>query len=762
MRELKRIFLSPARLLLLGGLLLACIMLYLAEDVHNPGFYRRYEQTLAYYRAHPRRSAAEEMDRELAHIQTLALLWRWDHGDDVSEFTAEELSMYYGEDFDLRLQTGELQIPDSAMTYLFRRQEVLQSLRDLVQYQWDYPDYLNTVHQNAAQMAAMSVFSGQSGFSAKNIEKTDRDFPTQVRLRLDNNLALEHLVSDQLGTSCLLVYVLAVVLAFLDERRRGLWTLIHAAPRGRAGLALCRAGILLLAAALGTLVIFGGKFVAISLRCGGWGDLSRTVQSSPAFRNCPDVMTVGAFLRRFFFLKVVGAWLAGLIVWAILQGVHHLPLAIAAAAVLLGAEYGCYRLIPDSYSLVILRYANLFALVDLPALSLHYLNVNLFGEPVRGTMLTLGLMPPLALLALGANLLIAARKKPVSRENPVLSLLDRLRRPVSRLVGRLGLLGQELYKLLWLQKGLAVLLAVGVFCFAALEAPYPDTELYNTRLAGLSASMAGPITQDTLASIDEKLTTYAAWDQTEAVRAQTELLRELKVKVKASLAQKDGAWLIAQAGPAALMSRQSTAQGRKNGLILLLALCLLLSGLFAAEPQNRITLLLRGSPGGRGRLLRTKLLAALVATGLLWLLFSLGELRAIVATYGPLPLRAPLCSMDCFAAWPAGISLGAGVLGYLLLRLLGLLAAAMGVLLISALCTRINTAMLAACAALVLPAALSYMGLGLFDSLSAARLLSPMACGPWTWPLAAAWILAAGWAVSRLCDRHPVQSRARR
>ena len=269
MRELKRIFLSPARLLLLGGLLLACIMLYLAEDVHNPGFYRRYEQTLAYYRAHPRRSAAEEMDRELAHIQTLALLWRWDHGDDVSEFTAEELSMYYGEDFDLRLQTGELQIPDSAMTYLFRRQEVLQSLRDLVQYQWDYPEYLNTVHQNAAQMAAMSVFSGQSGFSAKNIEKTDQDFPTQVRLRLDNNLALEHLVSDQLGTSCLLVYVLAVVLAFLDERRRGLWTLIHAAPRGRAGLALCRAGILLLAAALGTLVIFGGKFAAISLRCGG-------------------------------------------------------------------------------------------------------------------------------------------------------------------------------------------------------------------------------------------------------------------------------------------------------------------------------------------------------------------------------------------------------------------------------------------------------------------------------------------------------------
>lgn len=728
MREAKRVLLAPKLWGLLALLLALNCMLLVTRDTHMDGFYAAYQAALPEFSALPPEEAELQAEQELAQLQELGLLhmFRDEENPEIKALIRKDCADAFGADFEARLEAGEFDLSDAAMQENYKRQEVLQMLLAQLAHLQEYPAYLAQVQSNVRQMQALSIFNQEGSFSSRNIEKTGRDFPESVDLRLGNDSAVTLLVTDALSGYLLLIVTLFLALQFPEERKRGLWSLVHGAPEGRARLAGKRSLLLLAGVTLGTLVLLGGRLLFLGIRCGGLGDLSRNVQSLVVFADFPWVMPVWKALLGYFLLKILGMWLVGLAIWAILQAVNHLPLAIGAAGVVLSVEYTLFQAIPDSYDIVFLRYVNLFALVDVPRIALHYLNLNCFGWPVQGFLLSLGLIPPLLGMLLLANLLLAERKKPVSRQNSLLKLFDRLRIPFSNVVGRLRLLGYELYKLLWLQKGILVLLAVAWFSFFALEAPYPDTQLYDTELAGLSASMEGPITEDTLAGIDERNAEYSTWEPSEAVLQQLEILDRLREKVAASLKAKDGLWLINQAPFAALMGKNVGNYQRQNAVVLLLAMSLLLSGTFAQEKQNRMTQLLRGVSRGRGSLLRKKMIVALLLTVLLWLIFELGELRHILDTYGMPALSAPLQSFDAFSLLPYQISLGVGVLLYLLLRLLGMLAASSVVLLCSRLCKNTNTAILLSCVVLVLPACLSYMGIAVFDSISLVKLFSPL------------------------------------
>lgn len=690
MREAKRVLLAPKLWGLLALLLALNCMLLVTQDTHMDGFYAAYQAALPEFSALPPEEAELQAEQELEQIQ-----------DALLAGTEDRMKLYL-------------------------RQEVLQTLLAQLTHLREYPAYLGQVQANVRQMSALSLFNREGSFTARNIEKTGRDFPETVDLRLGNDFAVTMLVTDELGGYSLLIITLFLALQFLEERKRGLWSLVHGAPEGRARLAGKRSVILLAGITLGTPVLLGGKLAFGAVFYGSLGDLTRNVQSLATFADFPWVMPVWKALLGYFLLKILGMWLDGLAIWAILQAVNHLPLAIGAAGTVLALEYTLFRVIPDSYGIVFLRYFNLFALVDVPKIALHYLNLNFFGWPVQGFLLSLGLIPPLLGMLLLANLVLAEQKKPVSRQNSLLVLFDRLRFPFSKAVGRLRLFGYELYKLLWLQKGILVLLAVAWFSFSVLEAPYPDTQLYNTELAGLSASMEGPITVDTLIGIDEKITEYSSWEPSEAVLQQLEILDRLRDKVAASLEAKDGLWLVNQAPFAALMGKNVGNYQRQNAVVLLLALVLLLSGAYAQEPENRMTQLLRGVGRGRGILQRKKLAAAFLLTALVWLIFEAGELHCLIEAYGNPAFSAPLQSFDAFANLSCSASLGVGVAAYLLLRLLAMCAVSSIVFLLSRFCKRTNAAILLGCAVLVLPACLSYMGITAFDIFSFSKLLSPL------------------------------------
>ena len=497
MREGRRVLLAPKVWGLLALLLAFNLVLAVTQDWRTGAYYDEYQSALRACQALSTEEAMESVETELSAFQALSLLEWYESEEDpeLKEHLRQQLEDSFGVDFERRIweSAGSEDEERGAI-----RMEVLQTLQEQLQYIRDYPDYLLQVQDNAEMMKTWEIFNKEGGFSSRNIEKTAADFPTSVELRLDNDYAVTDLVTDTVGSYSLLVFTLFLTLQFLIERKRGLWSLIHGAPEGRGRLAYKRGAILLLGVVIGTLVLLGGKLLFVALRSGGLGSLTRNVQSTMVFSDFPWVMPVWVFLIGFFLLKILGMWLVGMAVWAILQSVNHLPLALCAAGIALAGEYALFRFIPDSYTIAIFRYVNLFALVDVTSIALHYLNLNLFGWPVQGFLLSIGLIPPVLALLFGANVLLTAREKPVSRQNSLLALADRIRVPFSRFVSRLRLFGMELYKILWLQKGVLIVLLAAAFSFGFLEMQPPDEELYDTELSWISASMAGPITEQTL------------------------------------------------------------------------------------------------------------------------------------------------------------------------------------------------------------------------------------------------------------------------
>lgn len=728
MREAKRVLLAPALWGLLAFLLIFNIMLAVTQDWHDGAYYEDYSAALSTLKRLPAEEAMEQVQAELADLSALGKLeWYQREEDPVfKEIYREELIASYGENYVDRILS---RISPSVRVNRFGRQEILQTLEDQLRHLQEYPAYLAQVQNNVQTMKALAIFNKEGGFSARNIEKTGRDFPTEVELRLDTDFAVTALVTDSLGGYSLLVFTLFLTLQFLVERKRGLWSLVHGTPEGRQRLAVRRGGLLLLGVAIGTLVLLGGKLIFYAVHYCGLGSLTRNVQSLAVFDDFPWVMPVWVFLLGYFLLKILGMWLVGLAVWAILQSVNHLPLALCTAGFVLATEYALFRFIPDSYVIVFLRYVNLFALVDVPQIALHYLNLNFFGWPVQGFLLSVGLIPLMLGLLLGANVLLAARKKPVSRQNSLLAVVDRVRVPFSRFVSRLRLLGLELYKLLWLQKGLLIVLLVGLFSFGVQELQWPDYHLYERELAGYSASMQGPITEQTLRELDEKIGVYSAYPPSEQILGQLQILQQLRALCADSLEKQDGRWLIDPEPYAALMGfHEESGQSyqRQIAVVLLLALVLVLHGVFSQEHQSRVTQLLQGTPRGGAVLWRKKLAVTMLVTVFVWLVFEAGELFRLREQYGALALAAPVQSFEYFAELPYQASLGAAVAVYLLLRLLAMLAAAGVILLISCACRQNNLSLLACCAVLVLPACLSYMRIELLDAISLNRLFSPL------------------------------------
>lgn len=728
MREAKRVLLAPALWGLLAFLLIFNIMLAVTQDWHTKDFYRAYQSTLRTYRAIPVEEAVARAEAEREKLNALGTLELYQSTDDA-EFKSilrEELAFSYGTDFAHAILSG---VTPRMRVQRGQYMEIMDVLLAQLTHLRDYPAYLLQVQNNVQTMKALAIFNKEGGFSARNIEKTGRDFPTEVELRLDTDFAVTALVTDSLGGYSLLVFTLFLTLQFLVERKRGLWSLVHGTPEGRQRLAVRRGGLLLLGVAIGTLVLLGGKLIFYAIHYCGLGSLTRNVQSLAVFDDFPWVMPVWVFLLGYFLLKILGMWLVGLAVWAILQSVNHLPLALCTAGFVLATEYALFRFIPDSYVIVFLRYVNLFALVDVPQIALHYLNLNFFGWPVQGFLLSVGLIPLMLGLLLGANVLLAARKKPVSRQNSLLAVVDRVRVPFSRFVSRLRLLGLELYKLLWLQKGLLIVLLVGLFSFGVQELQWPDGHLYERELAGYSASMQGPITEQTLRELDEKIGVYSAYPPSEQILGQLQILQQLRALCADSLEKQDGRWLIAPEPYAALMGfHEESGQSyqRQIAVVLLLALVLVLHGVFSQEHQSRVTQLLQGTPRGGAVLWRKKLAVTLLVTVLIWLVFEAGELWHISREYEGLALAAPAQSFEYFAELPWRVSLGAVAASYLLLRLLAMLAAAGVILLISCCCRQNNLSLLASCAVLVLPACLSYMRMDLLDGISLNRLFSPL------------------------------------
>lgn len=504
----------------------------------------------------------------------------------------------------------------------------------------DYGAYLDRVQEQAAKMQVTSVFgSDQDSFVYRNIIKTAEDFAdcSAEAVSLGNDRAVQDWLAFSLADWAFLAAILLLVMAFMEERQKGLSAIVRSCPAGRGKLQLSRVLILLLYAAGMTLALYYLPLALSMCIDGGWGDLSRPVQSLAEFRLCTAQMSIGGFLVQFFFVKMFCGFLLGLLIWFLLSFLEQVQLCWMMTAAGLAVEYLLYTLVPAQSIFSPLRYVNVFSYVFTGELYTDYVNINFLEFPVERRTLLLGLLVLLAVIVSLATVCVLTKRYPFGNRDRMGKWLHLWNRAGDAVRRHLGLYGFEWYKLLFLGFGgiflvLGILLTQNIQCNSGA---YNRTEdlVYRQYVSQIQ----GPVTQDTYAYIEDAWQAVEASDleDTAAFEAALERLEQTVADTE------DGMWIVDETVFLNIYGSDAWRLQRKNGLLAMIFLVACLSPLFACEQQGDVKKVLRSTPGGRNRLFWTKYAVALSITALVWLRVFGQEWWKATELLGELILSAP-------------------------------------------------------------------------------------------------------------------------
>ena len=637
------------------------------------------------------------------------------------------------------LKDGEIDLSETRLNYVAVNHLLQQSA-----YLDSYDDYLNTIQENKESMLSFSIFNDPDSFTGRNIIKTAEEFAAleDVPLSLGANGAIKALLDFQISDYLLLAVLLLICLSFLEERKKGLWNVVHATPNGRLRLALHRTSILFMTSVISVLLLYGTNLLFGFFLYGGIGDLDRAAQSVEILGKLPLACTVASFLFRYFVLRIGAAFLVGLLLWLLLTAVNNVKYTIIVTAAVMAVEYSLYAFLPVQSALNVLKYFNVFTYISLSDLYTNYLNIDILGYPLGIRSISQTALLPLCVILAAVCIVIQCYKKPYTGKDLLGRVAYRLNSITDRILRRLHLSGMEIYKTLWLQKGLVIILLFAYLVSGlSFTMSIPVSTAEESAARQYTAALEGEITNATFAEIDriqaeldktiaayeeaktayengkmeypqfdvyirEASTAKSSSDGLDVVRRRAEELRDK------GLEQGFTPWLIEETPYESVYGDVAGNNQQSAALVALLALGLLLAGNMSYEQQSGVTSLLLSTTKGRRALLARKILLAIAtATGIWAVIYGL-ELHAFFGTYEIDTLSASVQNLSLLDSLPQSCTIGMFLIMLYALRLLTLICAAMLTLLLSSCMKRIDVSYIAVCGVLLLPSLLyNYVGL---------------------------------------------------
>ncbi|MBR6007308.1 MAG: hypothetical protein IK064_06720, partial [Clostridia bacterium] len=579
----------------------------------------------------------------------------------------------------------------------------------------DYQSYLESVHKQAEKMSRSSIFGkDKNSFTYRNIQKTAEDFNALdgIEVEFGNNRAVETFLDFRTADILYLAVIVVIVIAFFEDKKNGLVSLVRSTPKGRMQLALSRLGILFGTSVVFTAIIYVSLLAVSFGMFGGLDGLDRSVQSLEWFKTCSLRVTIGEWLLIYLGAKVACGVLIGLIFWFVLSFVSNIQLSWFIVLAILGVEYAAYTLIDGQLRFSFFKYVNLFSYVfPFEPLS-KYLNMNVFGYPVGVFPLLLVLMIALLVLLTVGAVLLQVKRHPHGNRNILGKVIVLWNRFCDFFRRKLPIPAIEGYKLLILG-GTVIFLAAGIFFGTKLRYmsyEYQETDyVYRQYLD----EAGGRITDET----DEYL---------KKARSQLELHPDISYQFEGSLSRLESEaeeiraraaekgfepWLVYQTDMDNFFARKAWTVPNWNALVAMAFLILCIAPVFAFERQAGTERILRSTPLGRGAVFRGKYAVVFFETLLIWCGVYLREwIQVVTKTFGTGLMAAPVQNIRVLADFPIVMSLGAFLALLYVLRFVGMLAVAHICAFFS---SRVNTwekAILLGAGTLLVPAALYYFG----------------------------------------------------
>lgn len=713
---------------------------------------------------------------------------------------------YWEEVFEKREEEMEQGVEESsAISEKDMEISALSSVRGQIDYIYGYQSYLQGIDESAEKMREVSALGTEGSFSRKNIDKTVKDYAPlkALTLKLENERAVNAFTKCTLTGLFLMILAVVIVLIMLEERKKGLWQFVYSLPRGRSRLALSRCISMFLSVAFAGILLEGENLLITGMAFGGFGDLSRAVQSNPEFSGCVLTVSMGTWLFLVIFMKIIVCTFTGMVFWVAVSSLKSHTAAFAVLAAVLSGEYYAYTEIGVQSSFNRLKYLNLFAFLDSGYALSHYQNLNFFGNPVGVHTLLLYIVP-LFLAAICLLAVLLGRQKPFSQKE---SLWARIYEKVIFAVKPYrhnSVFLHECYKVFIKQKCVWILAVLGIVSYLMTDVQeiYYDyaTTIYNSYIGQIK----GPVTEEKTAYLQSE---SALWqEKADASREKTsqyenlleqgmeseykklffsneEYEQELKKirQYEQSREIVDDLILLAERlsdlqskgvntgftnkiGYEMYFGKAGNHRSESEVLIMLAFLIVSLSGIKSYEGSQNADKFIKSTKKGRAFLYRRKCAAALIVTLFVFLLPTISGFYTIRETYGMTEFQIAAQSLDAFADFPFEISLSGLTVLLWVVRFIMLASVAMLIVFFSGRTKNMMISVFVCVLILLAPAGLVYMG---FSAVSFLSVLRPvMATYFWNkygfegimWLLPCVVLLAAGIAAQRIGKRDSVKA----
>ena len=782
MAEWKRVFFSPGRLGFLALLTILGCALFMGTLMQQigPGEFRRALELGKYKGELTEKWREEEPSKILALSEAEESLLmdyyyytngytRWDsEGNELppafsSQEEADQAIVHM--EYLLSLKEDEMMFSETLWMYI----DALHEVEADAEYIAGYDEYLQKIQKQAEEQSKTSIFGKKNSFSMRNLRKTAKEFGKllgkedgisaeeadpetgeginpgtrdkegqgsgsrigAVQVSFGNNTGIEKWLQYTLGDYFGLLFLIIIVMSFLEERKKGLWSMIRTTKGGRMMLGIHRVGILLAASAGVTLLLnFLPLFLSFRLN-GGHTDLSRAIQSVQSFRTCTIRTTIGGWLARYFFMKTLSGLFLGLFIWFIMGSVQNSQLSLAALLPVLGGEYALFTFLPVQSVFNLFKYLNLFSYVHTTRLYTNYLNINLFSFPVGNRRMMFGLLPVLLAGFLFLCVRMQAKRYPEGNRDLLSKIALRVNKVLDILRSRFTAGIWEAYKVLILQYGIVMMLIMLIASRSlnfAVWAPIPeDKRTYYMYVR----DMQGPIDESTDEYLKRARESAEKSGNPYELTAALDMLEET-VHALREKGEKEGfdPWMLYDQDFNAFYGETPKNRQRLNAMIAMLFVVFLCAGITSYEKQAGVVPMLRSLRNGRRKLLLRKVMMALILSAFAWGCVYLREAHQFTELFLPKTgsageetvmrefLSAPIKNLDNYADFPFNVSIRGFLILLNTMRLLMLFSLSFAVLYISSFLPNVRMAYLVNTAVLILPALFTVLGIGFFKWIS--------------------------------------------
>ena len=648
--------------------------------------------------------AQKEVSEELNYTSTILSFMNFERikKEDINSY----LDIWQNEESKLRQTYPEIaqEYDDNKASYkeseYIAKEVILSEISSQIEHIIDYPDYLNSINLKSEQMNEISIFSDSSSDSNANIKKTASDYANlkYVNLELGNDKTVTSVVSFELIHYLIFLLNLTIVIAFIQERKSGLWSIIHSTKKGRFILAFERIGILTAGVVLSTVIMYIVLFAASFILYGGT-EVFRSIQSISEFKNFVFPMSVLEFIIFYVFVNILSQLVLILFVYLIITLVREINIAVGIIGIILVSEYVLYRVLPIQSNFSVLKCINLFCFFNPTTEIMQYHNLNLFGIVINRFWMMFYSLIVLTLIFGFLTILISACKYPESNENRITIVFNRLHTKLSsyywRVVENFSTLGYELYKLLIIKKGWIVLTAFVFILFNSVnttevhinEADSIVDEFYD-KYSGKLSDDALEYTSNLKNQIDEADAELAqaymdykegkisqdSYDyhtlKSEAFDGKREALSIIQSRISYAEEQGENGWLVNPNGYSELLSTDGFQRQQNFALLSIFCITIILSSVFAFEKQSMVYPVLMSTSKGRNSLFRKKMLSAIIITMAIWICTGFVELITVGIRYPLNDLSAPINSLEFMNEIPVNLSIIEFIIGLYIFRLI--------------------------------------------------------------------------------------------